>query len=118
MPIRTRRKTLIAVSPNKIRHAQKALTAFARVERWRSKLQCAQKLLGAKTAEETIERALDVVIAKHEQLGIAHTANGSFLKSRNPNLDTFLQAMAAGSGQAPILPPAANERAFYYEDEA
>ena len=33
-------------------------------------------------------------------------------------LQAFLQAMAAGSETAPVLPPEADERAFYYEGEA
>lgn len=32
-------------------------------------------------------------------------------------LQAFLQAMAAGSENAPVLPQEANERAFYYEGQ-
>jgi len=32
-------------------------------------------------------------------------------------LQAFLEAMAAGSENAPVLPPEANERAFYYEGQ-
>ena len=33
------------------------------------------------------------------------------------SLQTFLQTMAAGSENAPVLPPEADERAFYYEGQ-
>ena len=33
------------------------------------------------------------------------------------SLQAFLQAMAAGSENAPVLPPEADERAFYYEGQ-
>ena len=34
-----------------------------------------------------------------------------------PKLQTFLQTMAAGTANVPVLPQATNERAFYYENE-
>ncbi|MFN0112593.1 MAG: hypothetical protein ACKVZH_27360 [Blastocatellia bacterium] len=33
------------------------------------------------------------------------------------NLDKFIMAMATDSAKAPVLPPSANERAFYYEGQ-
>ena len=33
------------------------------------------------------------------------------------SLQTFLQAMAAGAENAPVLPPEADERMFYYEGQ-
>jgi hypothetical protein len=46
-----------------------------------AKLKRAQKALGAKTETETIERALDFVIAEHKANRLAYAANDRFLKS-------------------------------------
>jgi hypothetical protein len=45
------------------------------------KIRRAQKLLRAKTETETIERALDAIIAEHRQNVLAVRANERFLKS-------------------------------------
>ena len=45
---------------------------------------------------------------------IRHARDGE-MWGTNPALQSFLQAMAAGAANAPVLPPSANERAFYYE---
>ena len=46
-----------------------------------SKIKRAQKLMQAGTETETIERALDAVIAEHERNRIAREANERFLRS-------------------------------------
>ena len=69
MSAKTKKEELIAVNPAKIKQAQ--------------------KLLGAETAEETIERALDELIAEHERNRIAQTANEKFLKSRIQIRDVY-----------------------------
>lgn len=33
-------------------------------------------------------------------------------------LEAFLRVMADGAAHAPVLPPEANERSFYYEEQA
>ena len=45
------------------------------------KIRRAQKVLRAKTQTETIERALDAVIAEHERNQLTTEANERFLKS-------------------------------------
>jgi hypothetical protein len=45
------------------------------------KIRRAQKLLNAGTETQTIERALDVVIAEHERNRAAREANERFVKS-------------------------------------
>ena len=45
------------------------------------KIRRAQKALRARTETETIERALDAVIAEHERNRRAHEANERFVKS-------------------------------------
>jgi hypothetical protein len=45
------------------------------------KIRRAQKLLRAKTETETIERALDAVIAEHERNQIVMETNERFIKS-------------------------------------
>jgi hypothetical protein len=69
MSAKTKKEELIAVNPAKIKQAQ--------------------KLIGAETPEETIERALDVLIAEHERNRIAQTANEKFLKSRIQIRDVY-----------------------------
>ena len=69
MGAKTKKEELIAVNPAKIKQAQ--------------------KLLGAETAEETIERALDELIAEHERNRIAQAANEKFLKSRIQIRDVY-----------------------------
>ena len=46
------------------------------------KIRRAQKVLRAKTETETVERALDAVIAEYERDRIANRANERFVKSR------------------------------------
>lgn len=46
-----------------------------------TKLRRAQRALSAKTETETIERALDVVIAEHERNRLTVEANDRFVKS-------------------------------------
>ena len=46
-----------------------------------AKLRRAQRVLSAKTETETIERALDVVIAEHERNRLTVEANDRFVKS-------------------------------------
>ena len=45
------------------------------------KIKLAQKILGTATETETIEQALDAVIAEHERTQAAWTAHRRFLKS-------------------------------------
>jgi hypothetical protein len=45
------------------------------------KIKCAQKLLGARTETETIERALDLTIAEYRRNRRLHEANNRFLNS-------------------------------------
>ncbi len=45
------------------------------------KIKRAQRLLGAKTETETIERALDFVISEHRCNRLAKSANDRFLRS-------------------------------------
>jgi hypothetical protein len=45
------------------------------------KIRRAQKVLRAKTETETIERALDAVIAEHERSKLAMEANERFVKT-------------------------------------
>ena len=47
----------------------------------RAKIKRAQKVLKASTETETIERALDAVIAEDERIRVAHEANERFLRS-------------------------------------
>jgi hypothetical protein len=46
-----------------------------------AKLRRAQRMLSAETETETIERALDVVIAEHERNRLTVEANDRFVKS-------------------------------------
>jgi hypothetical protein len=46
-----------------------------------AKLRRAQRVLSAKTETETIERALDVVIAEHERNRLTVEANDRFIRS-------------------------------------
>ena len=46
-----------------------------------AKIQRAQKLMRAATETDTIERALDVVIAEHERNAAAREANERFVRS-------------------------------------
>lgn len=44
--------------------------------------------------------------------------NGTVKQTGSPaQLQTFLQAMAAGAANVPVLPQEANDRAFYYEGQ-
>lgn len=54
-----------------------------------TKLKQAQKLLGAKTETETIERALEEVISEHERQRRAWAATERFLKSGAVIKDVF-----------------------------
>lgn len=54
-----------------------------------TKLKQAQKLLGAKTEAETIERALEEVISEHERQRRAWAATERFLKSGAVIKDVF-----------------------------
>ena len=45
------------------------------------KIKRAQKALSAKTETETVERALDLVIAEEQSNRLAHEANARFLRS-------------------------------------
>lgn len=54
-----------------------------------TKLKQAQKLLGAKTETETIERALEEIISEHERQRRAWTATERFLKSGAVINDVF-----------------------------
>ncbi len=46
------------------------------------KLKRAQRVLRAETETETIERALDIVIAEHERNRVTRDANERFVRSR------------------------------------
>ncbi len=46
-----------------------------------AKIKRAQRLLKARTETETLERALDAVIAEHERNRLTREANDRFLKS-------------------------------------
>lgn len=54
-----------------------------------TKLKQAQRLLGAKTEAETIERALEEVISEHERQRRAWAATERFLKSGAVIKDVF-----------------------------
>ena len=43
--------------------------------------------------------------------------NSSPSPATSTKLQAFLEDMASGSENAPVLPPEANERAFYYEGQ-
>ena len=53
------------------------------------KIQRAQKVLRAKTETETIERALDAVLAEHERDRLAIEAHERFMKSGIQIKDAF-----------------------------
>ena len=63
----------MAVARGRIEHKHFRLDA--------AKLKRAQRLLKAGTQTETLERALDVVIAEHQRNRLAREANERFLKS-------------------------------------
>jgi len=63
----------MAVARSRIEHKHFRLDA--------AKLKRAQRLLKAGTQTETLERALDVVIAEHQRNRLAREANERFLKS-------------------------------------
>jgi hypothetical protein len=63
----------MATAKNRITHKHFRLDAF--------KIKRAQKALQAATETETIERALDVVIAEHQRNRIIREANERFVKS-------------------------------------
>lgn len=46
-----------------------------------------------------------------------HQAASAHQSVRPAKLQSFLEAMAAGSEKSPVLPPEANERVFYYEGQ-
>ena len=54
-----------------------------------NKIKRAQKVLGVATQTETIERALDEVIAESERNRLAHRANQRFLKSHIQISDVY-----------------------------
>jgi len=54
-----------------------------------TKIKRAQKLLGAKTETETIERALEQVISEHERQRRAWVATERFIKSGGTIKDVF-----------------------------
>ena len=54
-----------------------------------AKIRRAQKVLHAKTETETIERALDAVIAEHERDRLAVEANERFIESGIQIKDVF-----------------------------
>lgn len=53
------------------------------------KIRRAQKLLGTKTAIETIERALDEVIAERERTRAAWRSHKRFIRSRIRIIDVY-----------------------------
>ncbi|HMD37741.1 MAG TPA: hypothetical protein VKH15_00575 [Candidatus Acidoferrum sp.] len=53
------------------------------------KIRLGQEILGAKTENETIEHALDAVIAEHERGRLAVQANERFIKSGIRIKDVF-----------------------------
>jgi hypothetical protein len=53
------------------------------------KIKRAQKLLGAKTETETIEKALDLAISEHERNRLAFEANERFFKSGGEIKDVY-----------------------------
>ena len=63
----------MGVASNRITHKHFRLNA--------AKIKRAQKLMRAGTETETIERALDAVIAEHERNRITRDANERFFKS-------------------------------------
>ncbi len=60
-----------------------------------SKIRRAQKVLRARTETETIERALDSVIAEHERDRMALDAHEQFLKSGARIADVYGRANAS-----------------------
>lgn len=57
--------------------------------------------------QQVIEQALAEVRSKEP---VAPTTTST-------SLDKFIKTMAASAAHAPVLPPSANERAFYYEGQ-
>ncbi|MGD0826246.1 MAG: hypothetical protein ABR908_16810 [Terriglobales bacterium] len=53
------------------------------------KIKRAQKVLGAKTETETIDRALDFTITEHDRNRLAWEANERFLRSGGEIKDVF-----------------------------
>lgn len=45
------------------------------------------------------------------------TSSREYIPAASAKLQAFLEAMAAGAENASVLPPEANERAFYYEGQ-
>jgi hypothetical protein len=62
-------------------------------------------------SEEELQRDNEQALA---EMKVTDAAPPSVSPAR---LQTFLQVMAAGATSAPVLPQAANERAFYYEGQ-
>lgn len=56
--------------------------------------------------------ALDLLETALQTVG---ASNGGV--TGDPPLQAFFKVMAADSENAPVLPPEANERAFYYEEQ-
>jgi hypothetical protein len=54
-----------------------------------AKIHRAQSVLGARTEEETIERALDFILAEDERNRLAQEANERFLSSRADIQDVY-----------------------------
>ncbi len=54
-----------------------------------AKIKRAQRLLKARTETETVDRALDVVIAEHERTRLTREANERFVKSRIEIRDVY-----------------------------
>jgi hypothetical protein len=54
-----------------------------------AKIKLAQRLLGARTETETIERALDEVIADRERRRVVERAQDRFLRSGIPIQDVY-----------------------------
>jgi hypothetical protein len=54
-----------------------------------AKLKRAQKLLGAPTETETVERAIDMAILEHERNRIANQAHDRFVRSKATVRDVY-----------------------------
>jgi hypothetical protein len=64
-----------------------------------AKIKRAQRLLKADTETETLEKALDVVIAEHERNRLARKANERFLKSGIQIRDVYGKLAEPRTGQ-------------------
>src|SRR6266567_3408565 len=71
------------------------------------KIKRAQKVLKALTETETLDRALDAVIAEHERNRLTRQANERFVKSGIEMRDVYGKLEEKGRQQPEAMPPLA-----------